>query len=704
MYKSLFFFLALSLLSLSPTSVSADFDLDIDDDGKSEALTDGLLVIRYTFGFTGESLVADAISSNAARSTAPDIEAYLKANEIQLDVDGDGEVAALSDGLLIIRSLFGFSGTSLSADAIGTNARRTDGAAIASYIETIQDSDNDDTNDAFDAFPSDAAEWLDTDNDGTGNNTDDDDDNDGVADTADAFPLDSTESVDTDNDGIGNNADTSNNLAGRVIDGYVSGATAFLDLNFDGLAGSNEPSTISDADGNFVFSLDDSELQCASYVPTVVNVPVGAEDSDSGPVTEAYQMTLPPRFIALSVGDVLNVTPITSAVWEALESQLRSTTQELSCTTITESQSEVDGLIALLEAAVADVVSHYNIAEAELFADYIAEGNAEVQETAVKIVKGLKKSLTETALLAEQYPNASWAKVNYYFFSSLDGDNLYPNAWYRDLELFNDGVIIKELIKVSDDLAAEVRPIVYEKTTISTIGEAILREEIGYESRGGDDSDYNCSFKEELSTVSDGAEYQIVNLGSILNVQSIDTCRLPDFSTQASSRYIFYKSVDNGIDAGAQFTFDRQSNSFPALNDWFNFVDNVDDLDLTRLVVYVNELPYGFCEAGAAGATSVNRSRSTMVSGNQVTLNRAENGVYERITIFEDGTSLTELSTIDSMPGWDDCPASDYDADGLPDSIDPDDDGDGVADTSDAFPLDSTESVDTDLPAIFRTS
>ncbi|WP_206613302.1 hypothetical protein [Pseudoalteromonas sp. R3] len=38
----------------------------------------------------------------------------------------------------------------------------------------------------------------------------------------------------------------------------------------------------------------------------------------------------------------------------------------------------------------------------------------------------------------------------------------------------------------------------------------------------------------------------------------------------------------------------------------------------------------------------------------------------------------------------------DSDADGLPDNADSDDDNDGVEDAQDAFPLDATESVDTD--------
>ena len=41
---------------------------------------------------------------------------------------------------------------------------------------------------AADRFPLDPTEWVDTDDDGIGNNADPDDDNDGVEDAADAFP------------------------------------------------------------------------------------------------------------------------------------------------------------------------------------------------------------------------------------------------------------------------------------------------------------------------------------------------------------------------------------------------------------------------------------------------------------------------------------------------------------------------------------
>ena len=42
-----------------------------------DALTDGLLIIRYVFGLRGDALIAGAIDPLATRKTAGDIESYV---------------------------------------------------------------------------------------------------------------------------------------------------------------------------------------------------------------------------------------------------------------------------------------------------------------------------------------------------------------------------------------------------------------------------------------------------------------------------------------------------------------------------------------------------------------------------------------------------------------------------------------------------
>jgi len=51
---------------------------DIDGNGTIDALTDGLLTLRYLFGLEGDTLITGVVASDAARTSAVDIEAHLK--------------------------------------------------------------------------------------------------------------------------------------------------------------------------------------------------------------------------------------------------------------------------------------------------------------------------------------------------------------------------------------------------------------------------------------------------------------------------------------------------------------------------------------------------------------------------------------------------------------------------------------------------
>ena len=51
--------------------------LDIDGNGKVDALTDGLVILRYVFGLRGDVLIGSVVASDATRSSAEEIEAYL---------------------------------------------------------------------------------------------------------------------------------------------------------------------------------------------------------------------------------------------------------------------------------------------------------------------------------------------------------------------------------------------------------------------------------------------------------------------------------------------------------------------------------------------------------------------------------------------------------------------------------------------------
>jgi hypothetical protein len=112
--------------------------LDVDGDGSTDALTDGLLVLRFLFGFTGSTLTTGAVDTvNCTRCDAASIVSYLSGLGLVLDIDDDGELVALTDGLLVLRFLFGFTGTTLTDSAVDADCSRCDAAAIVPYLQSL---------------------------------------------------------------------------------------------------------------------------------------------------------------------------------------------------------------------------------------------------------------------------------------------------------------------------------------------------------------------------------------------------------------------------------------------------------------------------------------------------------------------------------------------------------------------------------------
>ena len=63
--------------------------------------------------------------------------AYLATIEDLLDVDGNGITDGLTDGILILRYLFGITGAGLTNGALGAGAMRTTPAQIVAYLDLI---------------------------------------------------------------------------------------------------------------------------------------------------------------------------------------------------------------------------------------------------------------------------------------------------------------------------------------------------------------------------------------------------------------------------------------------------------------------------------------------------------------------------------------------------------------------------------------
>ena len=111
--------------------------LDIDGNDKYDALTDGLLLLRGMFGLDGSALITGTVASDASYTEPVDIESRIATLGDLADIDGNGEIDALTDGLLTLRYLFGLQGDTLINGVVAGDATRTTAEEIEAHLETL---------------------------------------------------------------------------------------------------------------------------------------------------------------------------------------------------------------------------------------------------------------------------------------------------------------------------------------------------------------------------------------------------------------------------------------------------------------------------------------------------------------------------------------------------------------------------------------
>ena len=84
--------------------------------------------------------VLDVTLSSSGGSTAPRATSFTTvqlAQQICADIDGDGRTDALSDALMLLRALFGLTGATVTNGAIGAGATRTTWDEVRVHMNTF---------------------------------------------------------------------------------------------------------------------------------------------------------------------------------------------------------------------------------------------------------------------------------------------------------------------------------------------------------------------------------------------------------------------------------------------------------------------------------------------------------------------------------------------------------------------------------------
>jgi len=116
---------------------SATSNIDIDGNEEFDALTDGLLILRSMFGLTDSPLITGAVAGDALYVDAEDIQSRIEGLGNRLDIDNNGNIDALTDGLVTLRYLFGLTGDPLISGVIATGADRITAEDIEAYMAVL---------------------------------------------------------------------------------------------------------------------------------------------------------------------------------------------------------------------------------------------------------------------------------------------------------------------------------------------------------------------------------------------------------------------------------------------------------------------------------------------------------------------------------------------------------------------------------------
>ncbi|MBR9789793.1 MAG: hypothetical protein GYB40_17865 [Vibrionaceae bacterium] len=445
-------------------------------------------------------------------------------------------------------------------------------------------------------------------------------------------------------------------MTGKVIDGYVVGATVFVDINNNGVLDADEPSAISEVGGDYTLPLTGFEAQCTSVVPTIVKVPVGAIDEDLGEVTEAYEMLIPPSYDPFADFNERHVTPLTSMLWNSVQQELPDSSSGMTCADILKDEARMNRSKVALETSIKVTSRRYNVSEADIYSDYIASQNDEIKSLAEDIVRGLQKAYADSLNLYNAHPDAEWIQVDYFlkdlFVYDADNHQHIVPAWYRHIYLRENGVVTQTTDHMTDDLNTVLKKVSLYQSTSYSNDQSTFTEKInmstGHDPSTNEYGDYFCQVGEELSVNRDGKKYTISNSMNVGFVESQDACIGADFSLSTNHK--------KQISSYNNTTRESKSHTSEYFGEWdlpyaVNMKELVDNFDYDYMVQNLKDTVNQDFDTETTNGTLDSHFHQYIENGITTTLSKSiapiDDGFimyWHRRILYPDNTYTTEIS------------------------------------------------------------
>ena len=445
--------------------------------------------------------------------------------------------------------------------------------------------------------------------------------------------------------------------SGKVIDGYVSGATVWLDINGNHSKDADEPSTVSTTAGAYQLELSEAQRACLPYATLYVDVPVGAVDEDTGPVKQAYQMAIAPRLQPISVDQVLNISPLTTAIWETVRTRLSTSSPNLSsCDQLRQNQQLREAMIYEIKTVMGDLVLRHNLSEARIHDDFIRSKDTQSYQLAQDIVKGLKAGYAYKQQLHAQFPDATFIRSEVY--RGRGSNNFWDQSgvWYRDVSIWRPLGYRSEWVVLDDSLSKIQRVLNLRSQESSPWGASTLKTTRTAYNFQTDASDYICDLDEAVEQLKDGVSYELV-LHYDDPVRETDPLACFNASHATPGRITqreYYANYQQGkVGYTGNLRFYPEHPEYQALTDWDKLQGKSAQLDFGRVIQRMAASGIRFDEEVKV-AYGYWFKRSTDDTGLRITVEKRDTGPWLRISTLADGTSRQECSS-DQGKTWGSC-------------------------------------------------
>jgi hypothetical protein len=105
-------------------------NLDVDANGAVTGFRDGIMILRTMLGLSGTAVTQNVPGTPDIAVIGPRIAAVTPS----LDIDGNGSVTGFRDGIILLRMMLGLTGTAITQNVPTTGATRTTAAQLVGYV------------------------------------------------------------------------------------------------------------------------------------------------------------------------------------------------------------------------------------------------------------------------------------------------------------------------------------------------------------------------------------------------------------------------------------------------------------------------------------------------------------------------------------------------------------------------------------------